>query len=101
MERGNYDEGFGLEQHKDKWSGKGAALTPKRINGMLQSNHGAEQNDAVVAATKFGQEETEANGTNGDAESDQLESLDENYPNNNNEESSNKEHVSNAPLIEA
>ena len=22
MERGNYDEGFGLEQHKDKWNNK-------------------------------------------------------------------------------
>ena len=22
MEKGNYDEGFGLEQHKDKWNNK-------------------------------------------------------------------------------
>lgn len=36
MEKGNYDEGFGLEQHKDKWSNK--APTNGKTNGVEKLN---------------------------------------------------------------
>ncbi|KAH9389044.1 LIM domain and actin-binding protein 1, partial [Tyrophagus putrescentiae] len=42
MEKGNYDEGFGLEQHKDKWSNKMATTaggtTATTTNGQSATN---------------------------------------------------------------
>lgn len=41
MEKGNYDEGFGLEQHKDKWSHK---TTNGKANGT-ELAHDNESNE--------------------------------------------------------
>ncbi|XP_075677800.1 uncharacterized protein LOC113795052 isoform X4 [Dermatophagoides pteronyssinus] len=43
MEKGNYDEGFGLEQHKDKWSnktnGKSSSIATVATNGKSSNGH--------------------------------------------------------------
>lgn len=43
MEKGNYDEGFGLEQHKDKWSnktnGKTSSIATVATNGKSSNGH--------------------------------------------------------------
>ena len=38
MEKGNYDEGFGLEQHKDKWSNKGANCKANGVVDLVPNN---------------------------------------------------------------
>lgn len=55
MEKGNYDEGFGMEQHKDKWSNKTATTT---TNGKSNGIDDAKMNGN-------GSLETKTNGTNG------------------------------------
>lgn len=56
MEKGNYDEGFGLEQHKDKWGSKG------KSNGSLNQVGVANPVAAEEASAKTPAETINDNG---------------------------------------
>lgn len=66
MEKGNYDEGFGLEQHKDKWSNK---LTSNiSVNGLTNGNKNVKTNGQSVNNVAL-----TTNGTNGHHHDDEHE----------------------------
>lgn len=71
MEKGNYDEGFGLEQHKDKWSNKvvgGSTVDQTATNG---TSNGVEK-------LQNGDEEAKLPTTNGNGiHHDEEENLEE------------------------
>lgn len=58
MEKGNYDEGFGLEQHKDKWSNKMASNIS--VNGLANGNKTVKTNGQTI-----NNDVATTNGTNG------------------------------------
>lgn len=75
MEKGNYDEGFGLEQHKDKWSnktnGKSSSIATVATNGKSSNGHhhidhdNEDQLDGDLNGSHNNNNNTKTNGHNG------------------------------------
>lgn len=48
MQKGNYDEGFGREQHKDKWSNKSSNCDNQHRQSTVLASHASSSQNGLI-----------------------------------------------------